>query len=49
MYSLLQGMCENKKYVTIIVILEFGLVAVWVLVFVNNGLVQSCTPLINFV
>ena len=42
-------MCQNIKNVTNIVILEFGLVAIWILVVINKSLVITYICLSNLI
>jgi hypothetical protein len=42
-------MCQNMKKMTSIVILEFGLVAIWILVVINKSLVIICICFSNLI
>jgi hypothetical protein len=42
-------MCQDMKKVISIVILEFGLVGIWILVVINKSLVITCIYLSNFI
>jgi hypothetical protein len=42
-------MYQNMKKVTSIVILEFGLVAIWILMVINKSLVITCICLSNLI